>query len=368
MKNAKIVLIVLLGVVILGLCVLLGIGLGGRMRNGGSWWGGWNVSESNTCHLVQEQEFSAEDIDSISIDYTKSSNDVTIYEAEGDSVIVREYASYEAADGELAQIKCQAGKLTVKGPRWHNVFFNFNRYMYTEVYLPTDYAGELKINTVSGEISITMDLLLEGQLNLCSTSGDIYAGSQNIRAEKINVSSTSGEIRLPVLEAGEVNISTTSGDISVKEGNSFMSCSSTSGEIIISGGQGDRRVSSTSGDVRVDGLSGSIQVNTTSGEILVRGENGGGKLQSTSGDVLFSAEALTGDISVNTSSGEVILELPENASLDFEASTTSGDINTFFDEALSFSKKGNHAQGTVGSGDREISITTTSGDVNIRKR
>ena len=36
MKNAKVVLIIFLSVIILGLCVLLGMGIGGRMRSG-SW-------------------------------------------------------------------------------------------------------------------------------------------------------------------------------------------------------------------------------------------------------------------------------------------------------------------------------------------
>ena len=212
MKNVKIVLIVFLGVIILGLCVLLGMGLGGRLKNGGSGWFGWNIDRSGNYQLVQEQEFPAEGIDSIRVEYTKSSNDVTVYEAEGDSVIVREYANYEVSDGELAQMKCQSGKLMVKGPRRSNAFFgiNINKFIYTEVYLPKDYAGELNINTVSGEISITTDLLLAGALNLCSTSGDIYAGSGKLQAEEINVCSTSGEIRLPVLEAGMFNMITTS--------------------------------------------------------------------------------------------------------------------------------------------------------------
>lgn len=368
MKDVKTALIIVLSIVILGLCVLLGFGLSGRVPGGRvSGAGNWEVR----YRMVQEQEFSGDDVHSIRIEYTKSSNDVLLYEAEGDSIIVREYASYEPDNGELAQMKCQSGTLTVRGPRRNDVFSflpHVNKYIYTEVYIPADYSGELKIDTVSGEISIAMDLLLEGDLNLASTSGDIYASSQNLKAPKMNVSSTSGEIRLPVLEADEINMSTTSGDISVREAGAFVSCSSTSGEIIISGGTGDRRLSSTSGDVRVDGLSGGISVNTTSGEILIRGERGDGSLESTSGDVLFSVEELTGDISVNTSSGEVILELPETVSLDFEASTASGEINTFFDGNLSFSKKGNHAAGTVDGGERNARITTTSGDVTVRKK
>lgn len=365
MKNVKIALIAVLSVMILGLCVLLGMGIGGRI---GRFGGAGNTRWGGSYRLVQEQEFPMEGINNIRIEYTKSGNDVTVYEAEGNSVIVREYANYDAAGGELAEIKSQGGKLTVKGPRRANTFISINKFIYTEIYLPADYSGELNIGTVSGEISITMDLSLEGELNLASTSGDINTYTQNIRAKKINVASTSGELRLSVLEAGELNASTTSGDIRIEKADTFVTCSSTSGEITVSGGTGNRKISSTSGDVRVEGLSGNVSVNTSSGEINVSGDKGCGSANSTSGDVFLSLAELSGDISVNTSSGEVKLELPRESSLEFEASTSSGDIDTFFDESLSFSKKGNHAAGTVGSGGNKIKITTTSGDVRVGAR
>ncbi|MDE6640616.1 MAG: hypothetical protein K2K63_08840 [Acetatifactor sp.] len=48
--------------------------------------------------------------------------------------------------------------------------------------------------------------------------------------------------------------------------------------------------------------------------------------------------------------------------------TASGEIYTFFDEVLCFSKRGYYAGGTVGSGERKIHIGTTSGDVRIKAR
>lgn len=364
MKKTSIVLIVFLCVIILGLCVLLGWGLsGGR-------WGFWNSGESwgGRYELAQEQEFPLKDVGSIQIEYTKSSNDVAVYEAEGDSVIVREYANYEAAEGELARINLQGGNLTVKGPRRNTWFGGFNRHIYTEIYLPAGYSGQLKIGTVSGDISISMDLSLEGDLNLASTSGDINTNSQNIKAKRVNVASTSGEIRLSVLETSEVNASTTSGDIWIDRADAPAACASTSGEITVSGGAGDRDISTTSGDIKVKELSGRISVSSTSGEVHVSGEQGCGRMGTTSGDVFLSLAELSGDISVNTVSGEVTMELPEKSSLEFEADTASGDINTFFDDALKFSKKGNHAEGTVGGGERKVDISTTSGDVRIRSR
>lgn len=366
MKKLTIALIAVLCVIILGLCVLLGYGISGRLggtgnRNAG-WWG-------DSFELVQEQEFPRADIGDIRIDYTRSSNDVAVYEAEGDSVIIKEYANYEAAKGELAQMKLQGGNLTVKGPKRGGWFINFgNRHIYTEVYLPAGYSGQLKIGTISGDISISTDLSLEKELNLASTSGDINTFSQTIKATKVNAASTSGEIRLSVLETAEVNVSTTSGDIWIDKADASVSCASTSGQITVSGGEGDRDISSTSGDIWVKELRGCAQVNSTSGEINVSGEQGYGRMGTTSGDVSLSLAELFGDISVSTISGEVAIELPGEVSLEFEADTVSGDIRTFFDDALSFSKKGNHAAGTVGGGERKVDISTTSGDVRIEKR
>lgn len=392
MKNIKIALIAVISVIILGLCVLMGYGI-----SRGPGWGGGNVHTGwgDSYELVQEKEIPAAGIDSICIEYKKTGNDVMVYEAEGDSIILREYANYQVSENELSQLTTQNGKVIFKdGKRRNNRFFifsinNINQSMYTELYLPAAYSGELKINTVSGEIQISTDLDLEADLSLSSTSGDIGTDTQNIRAEKIRAASTSGEIRLSVLEAQEVDVSTTSGDIRIERADNRVTCSSTSGNITVCGGAGDRTLSSTSGDIRVDGLSGKCSVDTTSGEIQIDGESGYGSADSTSGDVQlllaelsgdFSAnttsgeislslESLLGDISVDTLSGDVRLKLPKEVSLDFEASTTSGDIDTFFDDALKFSKKGNHASGTVGDGEkRQVEIHTTSGEVRVTER
>ena len=96
---------------------------------------------------------------------------------------------------------------------------------------------------------------------------------------------------------------------------------------------------------------------------------GYGNIGTASGDVkLFLAE-LTGDLSVSTASGEVTLKLPEDSSFAFDADTASGDIDTFFDDALQFSKRGDHAGGTVGNNasDMEVGVETASGDIRILK-
>ena len=52
----------------------------------------------------------------------------------------------------------------------------------------------------------------------------------------------------------------------------------------------------------------------------------------------------------------------------FNYSSTSGDCSTFFDDVLSFNKKGTEAKGQYGVADgKSIIVSTVSGDLRITK-
>lgn len=321
MKGLKITLIAVLGVVVLGLCVLLGYSLSKTDA------GRFEIVSSD-AGLVQEKEFPVADIDKLDIRYGKSSNDVTIYESDGSTVIVREFANFSVKDSELAEIKLSGSTLSVKGPKRTNNMINFNRYMYTEIWLPAGYEGEISVKTVSGEIRVDRDLPLQQKLKLSSTSGDI--ATRNVTATQVSVASTSGEVT-------------------------------------VSDGSSERKVNTTSGDIRISGVDGRFSVSSTSGEVTIEGQSGFGAASTTSGDVRLSVAQLTGDLDIDTSSGEVTLQLSRDESLQFKATTSSGVISTFFDDALAFSKKGDRAEGSVGNDSKnKVTVTTTSGDIRVQ--
>ena len=363
MKGLKITLISVLSVVVVGLCVLLGYGLS-RADSAQ-----WEIVSSN-AELVQEKQFSVEDIDKLDIRYDRSSNDVTIYESDGSTVIVREFANFEVKDSELADIRLSGSTLSVKGPKRVNNMvsvnrYMVNRYMYTEIWLPAGYEGEISVKTVSGEISVDRELSLQQKLKLSSTSGDIT--TKNVAAEQVMIASTSGEVRTGELTAKEIEISTTSGDIRLDKAAGRLLAASTSGEVTVSDGSGERKVSTTSGDIRISGIDSKFSVSSTSGEVTLEGQSGFGTVGTTSGDTRLSIAQLTGDLDINTSSGAVTLQLSRDESLQFKAATVSGEISTFFDDALSFSKKGDRAEGSVGNDSKnKVTVTTTSGDIRVQ--
>ena len=87
-------------------------------------------------------------------------------------------------------------------------------------------------------------------------------------------------------------------------------------------------------------------------------------MHTISGEVRVGLIGIQGNLSVTTTSGDVFLQLPSKAEFAFDFDSASGECETFFDEALSFNKKGTSASGVYGnSADMEVKISTTSGDV-----
>lgn len=412
MRNLKIALLVALCILTALLCGIFAYGMTGHNIYR-AFQHGYYDRDYAGMHLVLEKEVPMEGIDSISISYGKNSNDIYLYEGQGDVLAIKEYNEFELNENELSTVWVNGSRIEVKGKKRSRIragFFHFGYGGgYTEVWLPASYKGELALATSSGDITSEMDLILEKDLSAASTSGeitmpDVMAGnvslastSGNVRVEKIdtngngtagdiNIATTSGDIAVKQL-VGETNIAstsgyvnaetitgnaqiaTTSGDITVQHIDGNAAFSSTSGNAKIMEGSGDRSVSTSSGDVTIDGADGLWKIHTTSGEVRITGQNDNGSIETTSGDVNLEVVELSGRLDINTSSGSVNVKLLQDSTFDFSAETTSGDIETFFDNDLKFSKRGNSAQGTHGQNQQgnSIRIGTTSGDVRIMK-
>lgn len=363
MKTLKIVLIIIL----CGIMLFLGGFLAFALKTD---WQGWNITPNGLTgnyELVLNEEVSAEGINSLSVQYGMNSNDVFFFEGTEDKIVIKEYLNFTPEENEISTIQNKDGELVVKGKK-RDGFFAFGFYGgrdgYVEIYLPSGFAGNLSVATVSGDIRTERDFVQMGQLRLSSTSGDI--AFTKIEADSVRISTVSGEIRAEEL-TGNADLSTTSGDIRLEQTKGDLSVSTTSGEITIANRNGKLNADTTSGDIRVDVADGAFSINTVSGEVTVGDGCGFGTVGTTSGDIRVFLKELQGDFSVSTVSGEVSLALPSDAAFDFSFHSVSGECNTFFDDELSFNKKGTDADGTHGSGSNlpKVKISGTSGDLRI---
>jgi hypothetical protein len=124
-----------------------------------------------------------------------------------------------------------------------------------------------------------------------------------------------------------------------------------------------------SGDIEAEGLRSDVDVNTVEGQISVI-TTGRAWANSVSGDIeIDMGDFSGGDLDFHTVSGDITLRLPADFSADVEFSSLSGDLDTDFDMDIRNRHErrwvGSKIEGTIGSGGRDLTLNTISGDVKI---
>lgn len=196
-----------------------------------------------------------------------------------------------------------------------------------DITLPADYGKILDIKNSSG--SVTAEPLVLADFRLDVSSGSLRADT--IKATTATIHTSSGGVEIRSIEAGQVEITSQSGDIQA----GACACKQTSME-------------------------------TSSGAIRVSRAGGNFELQSTSGKVSLSIDSFDSNrVKMDSTSGSITLELPANAGFSLEARSTSGGIQSEF--AVSGDSGRNLLTGKVGEGTGQVSLHTTSGNINIVK-
>lgn len=350
MRQSKLILISILSGIFLLLCGVLVWGIAGfgfRVNNHDN--DDYIVFDDYT--KVLELEVPAERIEVLNLFFDKNSNDIYFYMNDSEQILIEEYVNTELSEKEKTKVTEANGMLTLDSPKRNTGIISLgkSRSGYVKVYLPASYKGDLTATVLSGDIDSDMDFILEKDAEFAA-------------------SSTSGDINLLKVEAKTVDISSVSGDVEVEAITGDTSISTTSGDIDVSACIGNCEADTVSGDIDINSVTGKVDFSTTSGDVWARELSGGGRTSTVSGDVELYFTKLYENLSVSTTSGIINIYIPQDSAVDFEASTTSGDINTFFDDALSFNKKGNQASGTYGDGEAVLlEVDSTSGDVDIRQ-
>lgn len=258
--------------------------------------------------IDESKSFEQEGIDKISIDVT--STDVEIISTDEDEITVHLYGEVSTnRNTELpALIAYKTGselRIEIEKPRIIMVGINIWRAK-LDVYVPEDLIETLKVDTASSDTRMS-----------------------NLSINKIIVNTVSGDFKGEALAANSFKLNSTSGDIEIKDHKGEIKIDSVSGDVMLVNGDGD----------------GDIEVSTISGNVYVERED-------------------SCNIRIGTISGEVEINLSGDAQFYFRANSVSGDIeNKFPVEIISSGRTG--LEGIVGSDEKEIIVSTTSGDISI---
>jgi hypothetical protein len=224
--------------------------------------------------------------------------------------------------------------------------------------------GRIDDPELTRNVSISYDITTPAETRLSSKtgSGDIVAEGLRGPAE---VSSGSGTLRLDNI-GDHVRANTGSGDIHVSNTKGEARISTGSGRIEATGIGGAFDGSTGSGDIVMDQSSpGSVNVGTGSGTITLRNVKGALKVSTGSGDVRAQGE-MTGDWRVETGSGRVQMELPQQASFDLYARSSSGRITVDHEVTMQGTLNRHEVRGKIKGGGYMVDLRTGSGDIVVR--
>ena len=175
-------------------------------------------------------------------------------------------------------------------------------------------------------------------------SGTIVGDELSVKAEMPSGSRPYGaSFTITIPESTSLSLSTTNGDINA---------STTNGNVELSGTTGAADISTTNGKLNVQVHSGAVEGTTTNGTV----------------DCDLAALGPTETVGLATTNGDVTLLLPADVSATIDATNTNGVI-TFNDFTVIYEvQTATHVRGRIGSGASTITITTTNGDITVRRR
>jgi lia operon protein LiaG len=183
-------------------------------------------------------------------------------------------------------------------------------------------------------------------INIWRTKLDVYIPGDSFELLKMDV--VSSDMDISDLKVDEFEYTGVSGDF---KGESI------SAENI--------KFNSTSGDFSLNGYTGDLDIHVISGDLVIKGgsSNDDIKLVTISGDIYVEQED-PGNMNISTTSGDVGIKISEDSGFYLKSNTVSGEIDSKFPiDIISSGRRS--LEGRVGSGEKEIIVSTVSGDIEI---
>jgi lia operon protein LiaG len=198
--------------------------------------------------------------------------------------------------------------------------------------------------------------LAVGKVSVTNVNGDL---SFDLASAQVTTSGTRGPLDIDV-GSGAVQVTKATGELSIDTGSGAITVSEIRGESI--------SIETGSGEVRASNLrSNQLEINTGSGSIDVAGLTAPQvSLQTGSGSVSAALSGEVWNVSVETGSGDITLKVPPTLAADVDIETSSGEIETDFEVAVTRHAR-DHMTGRIGEGGGKIDIETGSGGIKLVK-
>jgi hypothetical protein len=164
----------------------------------------------------------------------------------------------------------------------------------------------------------------------------------------------------------ELTLETSNGSIKIVGAQNGGSLKTSNGEIVLENVRGSFEGSTSNGSVTLNGAEGRVYIRTSNGKVNVRDAKGEFDIASSNGAISFAGDMNPGGQNrLVTSNGSVQVELAGTPSIKLDASTSNGDVTSLL-PILATKTESNHLVGTIGSGEADLYIKSSNGNVTVK--
>jgi len=212
--------------------------------------------------------------------------------------------------------------------------------------------GEVNITDLTGNATLTLE---RSSVRAQHVKGDVNANFQGWSNE-VDIEDVDGSVHLNgdyINSVRLIRVSKTVGFHSSRTDMEFARL--------------DGRLDLDSGDLRADSLSGPMHLTTRSKDISLQGLSGDLRLEDSNGTIELGLYK-PGNLQIDNRKGDVQITIPPNTSLNVEARTRDGEIESDFDQIkVESSHRQASASGSIGTNGPKLAINCEKGTIEIRK-
>ena len=243
----------------------------------------------------------------------------------------------QVPEKSFATINAGHGDITVEGLK-NNVDVNDNH-------------GDVKLDSIGGDVHARMN---HGDVSAHQIDGHAFVDGHS---DDVTLSEIKGQVVLDGEFFGDTHLEQVGANVHFHTSRTDLDIPRLGGDLTMD--SSDLTASQVTGPVRIVTRSKNIDLSQVAGDMHI---------ENSDGDVNVVSAVPLGNVQIANRSGALTLTVPENASFSITASTTEDDdLSTDFPLQTSTSGDRRTLQGTVGHGGVKLELTTSHGNLELKK-
>ena len=213
--------------------------------------------------------------------------------------------------------------------------------------------GDVDLKGITGPVTARVNHS-SSSITLASITGAVNVQG---RGNEINVSDINGRVNVNADFLGGGHMQHIRDAVTFKSSKISFALARLDGEVNIDGNE-DFNIEQALGPVTVDAKNRNVNLTRVSGDLTVTDKNG---------EVEIGMAAPLGAVRVENHNGSVHVSLPDQGAFTVQADTADGEVHSDFILASRTSGKSGSLSGTINGGGQAIRLTTTHGDIALRR-